>query len=207
MVCSKNGEHFSKYLWLIFLFIGAVSFLLVWFTFQHQRETYSLIQYLIQIVIFIILILSISFFPNQFRLRYLLLTIPLIIYLGYLAPKMTYLAIQGQIGMFYTLEFTFLYPGLIMAICLAYRLGGGSPGRCVKTGLSGIILLFSGFLDWMWFVTNQLDYAKNVGTIPHIQVIIGHIPSLTELIIFVMVHFLIIIGINCMPLDKWMRTE
>lgn len=204
---TKGRGSVSKYLWLIFLVIGVVGFLATWFSFPHDRETPSLAQYLILIIIFTIFLLSIGFFPNRFRLRYLLLLVPFIAYLGYLAPRMTYLGLQGQFDIFYTLEFYFLYPGLIMAVCLAYRLGGGSPGRCLKIGLSGILLLFSGFLDLMWFVSNRLDYAKNVGTIPHIQVIIGHVPSLTELVVFILVHFGIIAAINCLPLDKWMKTE
>ena len=203
----KGRELGSKYLWAIFLVAGMVGFLLAWSAFPHDRETPSLVQYLILIAIFMMFIAGISFFPNRFRLRYLLLTAPFVVYLGYLAPRMTYLGLQGQFGVFYTLEFYFLYPGMIMAICLAYRLGGGSPGRCLKIGLTGIILLFSGFLDLMWFVSNQLDYAKNVGSIPHIQVIIGHIPNLTELIVFILVHFAIIAAIHCLPLDRWMKTE
>jgi hypothetical protein len=201
---STISNYISKYRWLIFLFIGAISFLLTWLTFPQQREEHSLIQYVIQIAIFVIILLGISFFPNRFRFRYLLLSIPFVIYLSFFAPRMTYLALERELGVFYTLEFTFLYPGIVMAICLAYRMGGGSPGNCLKTGLNGIVLLFSGFLDLMWFVVNQIDYTKNVDTIPHIQTIIGHVPSFTELIIFIIIHVIIIVFINCLPLDKWM---
>ncbi len=202
----KHGHGFSKYLWLFFLAIGAVGFFLSWVAFPHHREKATLIQYVIQIILFIIFLLAVSLFPNKMKSRYLLLTVPFIIYLGFFSPKMTYLACQGKMDPYYSLEFNFLYPGFIMAICLAYRLGGGSPGKCLKTGLNGMILIFSGFLDLMWFVTNRLDYAKTVGTIPHIQVIIGHVPSLNELIVFMAIHFILLIIINCLPFDQWMNS-
>jgi uncharacterized membrane protein YsdA (DUF1294 family) len=204
---TKNEQWISKYLWLIFLFIGGIGFLVSWVIFPHHRETHTLIQYLVHIVVFIIILLSICFFPNNFRFRYLLLSIPLVIYLGYISPKMMYLAVHGNLDLFYTLEFTFLYPGIIMSLCLAYRLGGGSPGNCLKMGLNGVILLFSGFLDLMWFVTNHLDYSKNVSTIPHIQVIIGHVPSFTELLVFIGIHFIIAVIINLIPFDRWIKIR
>ena len=195
----------KKYFWLICFVIGLAGTLIVFFSFSFQREEIQLYQFMIYITIFIIILVGISFFPHKFKYRYLLISAPLILYFGYVCPSMSFAAIFNLVDDYYTYENVFMFPLLIFSICLAYRIGGGTSGKCLKTGLNGLILLFSGFVDVMWFAVNNVDYSSWPVTIPHIEVILGFTPTFAQLLIFVFVHLLLLIVVNILPFDRWIH--
>jgi hypothetical protein len=95
-----------------------------------------------------------------------------------------------------------LYPGIVLTVAAAYRLGGGSPGRCLKVLLTGMIIIFSGLLDLMWFVVNPVDLPDVIDA-PHINLITGGPISFGATILFTAAHLPIVIGLNLLPLDRW----
>jgi hypothetical protein len=193
----------KKYLWLVCFAVGLAGTALVLLTFSYRREEIGLGQFLAHILIFVIILLGISFFPNKFRLRYLLLSAPFFLYFGYVCPRMSYTAIFSLVDDYYTLENVMMFPLFVFSVCLAYRLGGGTGGKCLKTGLTGLILLFSGFVDIMWYIVNNVEYSTWPVTIPHIEAILGFTPTFFQLIIFASVHFILIAGVHILPLDRW----
>jgi hypothetical protein len=68
--------------------------------------------------------------------------------------------------------------------------------------LTGIVLVFSGFLDIMWFVVNPVDLPAQIDA-PHINLITGGPISFGAAVVFALVHLPILIGINLLPLDRW----
>lgn len=201
----KKSNFILRYFGCILLFLGAMGTLMIWWTFPHGREEHSFLSYFFQIVIFVIIVLGISFFPMKFRYSYLLMNLPIVALIMYIIPKISYYAVYGMVDKFYNDEFMLLYPTIIFAICLAYRIGGGTSGHCIKTGLNGLIILFSGLLDLMWFVVNGIDYKTGVSTIPHIEMILGRVPSFMELIGFIAIHGIMMIIIMILPLDSWIE--
>lgn len=200
---DKILRMIKKYFWLICFIIGLAGTFVVFITFSYQREEIHLYQYLIHIIIFIIILLGISFFPNKFKYRYLLISVPLVIYFAYVCPRMSFAAIFNLVDDYYTYENMLLFPLVVFSICLAYRIGGGKSGKCLKTGLNGLILLFSGFVDVMWYVVNNVDYSTWPVSIPHIEVILGFTPTFMQLLAFVVVHVILIILVNILPFDRW----
>lgn len=197
------GKNFlRKYLWLILLGMGCLGFLLVYNTVHIQRGTTPRGTYVLFMLLFILIVGGISFFPNKFRLRFLLIYIPFLFVLGYLDQVMVYAFIRSDMAAFYKYDFLLLYPTIVLSVCFAYRLGGGSPGHVIKIGVSGLILLFSGFLDIMYFVTNNIPIKLDQYFAPHMLEIIGHVPSLTEVIIFISVHFIAIALFSMVPINK-----
>ena len=215
----------SRHLWLFFILTGSIGALLVFFIFTNHRDSFSLLKYALYIAIFITLITGISLFPNQGKRQYLLLSLPFIFFLGFVCPKMNYSAMCNHMEEYYIYENIFLYPLIILSVCAAYRIGGGKSGLCIKTGLNGILLLFSGFLDLMWHVVNGLEYKEfmNIAirtiidaygtsidrvvkyklSIPHIEIILGHFPGWDGLLLFIFVHLILIVMLNFLPFDKW----
>jgi hypothetical protein len=193
----------KKFFWLVCFVVGLVATLIVFFSFSFQREEMQLYQYVIHITIFIIVLLGISFFPQKFKYGHLLISVPFVLYFGYVCPSMSFAAIFSLVDKYYTLENIFMFPLLVFSICLAYRIGGGTSGKCLKTGLNGLILLFSGFVDVMWFLVNEVDYSSWPVTIPHIEVILGFTPTFVQLLLFVFVHLLLLVIVNILPFDKW----
>ncbi|MEM8529874.1 MAG: hypothetical protein AAGF95_03470 [Chloroflexota bacterium] len=192
------------YLWLICFAVGSLSFGLTWLLFPRERDVESFWPYAVRIVIFIIIAVGIGVFPNRFRYRYLLMSVPFFFILGYLIPRLTYFHLEDDFGNLYTYLFALFYPGIVFSVCFAYRLGGGTPGNCVKTALNGIILLFSGFLDMMWILVNQVGIPQTMD-VPHIEVFIGHPPSYWEVVWFTLAHIPLLILVNVLPIDKWIN--
>jgi hypothetical protein len=202
----KNSFSFllKKYLWLLCFFIGIIGIALSFLTFSYDREGVHLFQFLIHIFIFIVILFGISLFPNKFKLSYLLLFAPIVFYFSYIDPRLSYSAIFHQLDEFYKYLNIFLFPVFLYSICFAYRMGGGSSGKCLKTGLSGIILFFSGFLDAMWYIVNGINYATWDVTIPHIKVLFGFTPTFTGLLVFISLHIVLIVIVYILPFDKWL---
>jgi hypothetical protein len=163
---------------------------------------------------FLFVTLAISFFPNKFKHRYLILIFPAFVFLGFLIPRITYFAYiaipqhlpNAELEL-YTLIWVLIFPSILISTCMAYRLGGGTPGNCIKISLSGIIVLFSGFLDFMWFIVNPVEIPGTLQYANHIKIVIGHYPSFTETLIFSAAHLPLLVGLLLLPLDKWIKMK
>lgn len=209
---NSESFFFKHILWLLFGILGFACFLVVWFFMPHKSQIDSFWQVAFKIGSFLLLILSISFFPNWNKNRYLFLLLPLFGYTAYLGPRISYYgfiempkATGNSFSEYYTLIYLLLYPAIIMAICFAYRIGGGTPGNCFKVGASGVIILFSGFLDLMWYIINPVGIPKVIQYAHHINAVLGHYPTYKEGIIFCLAHIPLLIGLICLPLDKWIN--
>ena len=202
----------TRYLWLGFMVLGSIGFLTVYFLLPHESEIDSPLQVIYKLVVYLLIACGVASFPNRPRWLYLLLLAPLLGFLGYIIPRISYLGFvalpEGHPdadGEFYTYLYLMLYPAIVLSIALAYRLGGGSPGNCLKIVLSGTILIFSGFLDLLWFLVNPTGIPETLENAHHIELILGHYPSYVEGIWFALAHLPLLCGVLLLPLDKWIR--
>jgi len=200
----------KKNLWLIFAVIGVLGFFLVWFVMPHKAEIDTVFQLIGKLMIFFMLTLSIAFFPNKFKQGYLLLLIVLLGFVCYIIPKISYYGyvgfpqlIDNIAGEFYTILYLILYPGIILSVCFSYRLGGGTPGNCIKLSLSGVLFIFSGLLDIMWLLINPVALPAVLEKAHHIEIILNHYPSFAETVVFALFHIPFLIIVLLLPLDKW----
>jgi len=211
MIIDKKSRILEGYLWLIFLGLGILGFLYVWLFMPHKSEIEHSWQMWIKILFFMIISLSIAFFPNKFKTGYILVILPFLIFAGYLVPRISYFGFSGAVisngyassGEFYTILYLLLYPAIVLTTCLAYRIGGGTPGNTLKISLCGMLILFSGFLDILWYLINPVAIPTTIKYAHHIRVILGHYPTYKESIIFAICHLPIMVGILILPFDKW----
>ncbi len=211
----KTNRSVRKYFWVAFSLLSCLGFGIVWLAFPHKSEIDSIGQFFIKLFVYFFIILSIGFFPkNLFEKKYLpsILVLPFFFYCGYLIPRLSYygftgLAAQNSIdgGEYYTLLYLLLYPSIILLVCFAYRMGGGSAGNAIKISLSGAIILFSGFLDILWYVINPVKIPETIEYAHHIKVVLGHYPRFQEAIIFAIFHLPILITVLLLPLDRWIE--
>ncbi|HEY9059758.1 MAG TPA: hypothetical protein VIO64_04525 [Pseudobacteroides sp.] len=201
---------FENLLWVLFGALGFACFLVIWFVMPHKQQIDSIWHVVFKITSFMFLILSISYFPNKSKKAYLLLLLPLLGYTAYLGPRISYYgflempkATETTFSEYYTLLYLLLYPAIIMSVCFAYRVGGGTPGNCFKIGASGVIILFSGFLDLMWYLVNPVGIPEVIQYAHHIKVIIGHYPTYFEGIIFCLCHIPLMLLLLYLPVDSW----
>jgi tryptophan-rich sensory protein len=196
----------DNYAWLALGALAVIGFALLWKLTPHEREGQTLGQFVAKIVVFVLAIAAVSLVPRLRRTGFLVACAPFLAVLGFVIPKLTYYFLQGPQAQpqYYTYLWTLLYPGIILSLCLAWRQGGGSPGHTMKIGLMGLVLVFSGFLEWMWFRANPNMNYYDMKTIPHIQVIIGHFPSYAGLFIYMICHVPIFVAIGIAPFDRWL---
>lgn len=203
--------HSANYAWVVFGALGGLGGLFIWLFLPHNSELETIWQMLFKIGVFLLICTSIALFPNNFRHRYLLVCLPFFGFLGYIMPRISYFGFfvrdilqdDALTGELYTFLYLLLYPGIILTVCLAYRMGGGSPGTTLKIALTGVILIFSGYLDILWPLVNPVPLPEIVRA-QHIKVVLGHFATYREAVIFTICHIPLLIGVQFLPLDRWL---
>ncbi|GAA3215136.1 hypothetical protein [Actinocorallia longicatena] len=196
----------AVHLWWIALLAGGAGFALVWLAAPRTREIGSAWELVAKLVAFVCLCLAVALFPWVSPRLHWLLYVPFVFFTGYLIPRISWFyygdGARAQGDLFYTHLYLLLYPGIVLTAAAAYRIGGGPPGRCLKIMFSGIVIVFSGFLDLMWWVVNPVDVPATIDA-PHINLFTGGPISFGATILFALAHVPIVIGINLLPLDRW----
>jgi hypothetical protein len=193
--------------WWVALVGGAAGSAFVWLATPHVREIESVWDLYARLLTFVFLGCAIAFFPGVSGRLYWLLYLPFIFYVAYLFPRIGYFYFvdveRAEAGSFYTHQFLLSYPGIVLTVAAAYRFGGGSPGRCLKIMISGMLIIFSGLLDYLWWVVNPVELPEVIDA-PHITIITGGPISYGATVFFVLAHVPIIVGLNLLPLDRWL---
>lgn len=196
-----------RHVWRMALAAGAAGFAAAWLGTPHGREIGAAWQLLLKLFAFACLCCAIAFFPAApGRPQHRLLYLPFIFFTGYVIPRISWFyygdAQRSLGGAFYTHLYLLLYPGIVLTVTAAYRLGGGTPGRCLKIAATGMVLVFSGFLDLMWFLVNPVGIPAAIDA-PHITLLTGRPLSFGETVLFAAAHLPILLAIELLPLDRW----
>lgn len=200
----------KRHLWFFLLALGVIGFVVTWLAFPHQKQIDSAWHLIFKLIVYGFIIGSIAFFPNTGKKNHLLVILPFFIFLGYLIPRISYFGFKGaavgnvaQAGELYTVIYLLLFPLINFTTAFAYRMGGGTPGNCIKISLVGVIIIFSGFLDVMWFLVNPVALPTTIDEAYHIILFFGRAPTYTECVVFMLFHIPLLIGALLMPFDKW----
>ncbi|MGI5267955.1 hypothetical protein ACQEUU_02250 [Nonomuraea sp. CA-218870] len=203
---EPGASRWAAHLWWISLVAGVLGFAFVWLVTPHGREIGSAWELGAKLVAFAFLCGAIAFFPWVTQRLHWLLCVPFVFFTAYVIPRISYFYYgdveRAQGDSFYTHLYLLLYPGLVLTVAAAYRIGGGSPGRCLKIAISGIVIVFSGLLDIMWQLVNPVEIPAVIDA-PHINVITGGPISFAAAVVFTLAHVPIVVGINLLPLDRW----
>jgi hypothetical protein len=203
---NPGASRWASHLWWIALLVGVLGFGFAWLATPHGREIGAAWELGVKLVAFAFLCCAIAFFPWVSERLHWLLYVPFVFFTAYVIPRVSYFY-YGDVGRiegdsFYTHLYLLLYPGIVLTVAAAFRIGGGSPGRCLKIAISGIVIVFSGLLDVMWQLVNPVDIPDVIDA-PHINVITGGPISFGGAVLFTLAHVPIVVGINLLPLDRW----
>lgn len=197
-----------RHVWWVSGALGVVVFAAVWLLTPHGREVETAWEFVVKIFAYACLSAAVAFFPWVSTRLYGLLFVAFVFYTGYVVPRVSWFYYGDtqrlQADSFYTHLYLLLYPGLVLTVVAAYRLGGGLPGRCLKISGTGIILVFSGFLDIMWQVVNPVEIPDVIDA-PHINLITGGPISFGATILFALAHVPLVVVLNLLPLDRWIE--
>jgi hypothetical protein len=203
---SPGASRWAPHLWWISLLAGVLGFGFAWLATPHGREIGAAWELGVKLAAFAFLCCAIAFFPWVSERLHWLLYVPFVFFTAYVIPRVSYFyygdtaRIEGD--SFYTHLYLLLYPGIVLTVAAAFRIGGGSPGRCLKIAISGIVIVFSGLLDIMWQLVNPVDIPDLIDA-PHINVITGGPIPFGGAVLFTLAHVPIVVGINLLPLDRW----
>ena len=205
-IVQNTQRGWTRHLWWMTLVLGVGGAVFVWLGTPHVREIESVWHLGVKVATFASLCCAIAFFPRTSGRLHWLLFIPFILFTAYIFPRIGYFYFldgeHAEVGSFYTTQFLLSYPAIVLTAAAAYRLGGGSPGRCLKIAVSGMIIIFSGLLDVMWWVVNPVEIPAVIDA-PHINILTGGPISFGAAILFTLAHVPVLVGINLLPLDRW----
>ncbi|GIH24578.1 hypothetical protein Aph01nite_28880 [Acrocarpospora phusangensis] len=196
----------ARHIWWIALVTGGAGAAFVWLATPHAREIAQTWQLGVKLLAFACLCVAIAFFPWASSRLHWLVYVPFVFFTAYLLPRISFFyymdAERAQHDSFYTHLYLLLYPGIVLTVAAAYRLGGGSPGNCLKIAVNGILIVFSGLLDLMWYFVNPIELPEVIDA-PHISVFTGGPISYGATILFALAHVPIVVGVALLPLDRW----
>lgn len=196
-----------RHLWWVALVCGSAAGVYVWLATPHVREIESIWHLAARLVMFVLICCGIAFLPTRSGRLWWLTYIPFVFFVAYIYPRIGYFYFvdtdTSEAGSFYTHQFLLSYPAMLLTAALAFRLGGGSPGRALKMAVNGGLILFSGLLDYMWWLVNPVDLPEHIDA-PHITILTGGPISYHLTILFIAAHIPIIVAITLLPLDRWL---
>lgn len=114
-------------------------------------------------------------------------------------------AATGANGFARFYQFTlFVNAFTVLFALFAFRLGGASTATTVRTGVAGILIVISGLNDLSYWLLadwpdgrpDRLEWAS------HIEVFLGHPPSVTEAVVFLVVHLALAVGVLLLPVYR-----
>ncbi|WP_449063893.1 hypothetical protein [Planomonospora algeriensis] len=203
VLAARRG--WAPHVWWIALAAGTAGAAVSWLA-PHGREIEAAWELVVKLLAFACLCCAIAFFPWVSRRLHWLLYIPFVFFTAYVIPRVSWFY-YGDAGRlqgdgFYTHLYLLLYPGIVLTVAAAYRIGGGTPGRCLQVAASGILIVFSGLLDVMWQVVNPVEIPELIDA-PHINLFTGGPISFGAAILFTLAHVPVVVAVNLLPLDRW----
>ncbi len=205
---ETKSTFWQKYLWLVAMAVGVIGVGCIWFLLPHQSQIDSIWWLVVKFLVYFVVVIGISFFPNNLKGGYLLACLPFFPMLCYIIPRASYYGIFGTLntpaqGEMYTNLYFLLYPLCILSVAFAHRMGGGKPGQSIKICIAGILLIFSGLLDLSFNLAHGEPIPKSLDYAYHIIILVGRPLTYKEGVIFCLCHVPVIILVLLLPFDKW----
>lgn len=197
----------------IFAVLTVLSAAGVAFGLPHNREVGSLAEFVLKLIPFILAAETIARLDVEAfrRLGAVRVLIPLcfLVFFAYFVPRVFYWGgvrteDEDAFGsLYYTV--LLLVPFMILALTLAYRLGGGSPRVVRRLAYGMLLIMVSGIEDLAFLTVNDLrgtpfDPIPQTWTWPsHMKVRLGHWPSKEEAFAFIGVHLTLALVVLATP--------
>jgi hypothetical protein len=194
---------------LVLTALAMVCAAIVWFALPHDREVKSLGIFLFKLLPFVLAAEAIARLDVELfrRLQLVRVIVPLsfVVFFLYFVPKIFFYAQDFPNLYYHVLALT---PIIIVALAMAYRLGGGTPGNVRRLAYSMLLIMLSGAEDLAYLKVNhhtdpQWNHIPEVWDwASHIKVFLGHYPTKYEAYVFIAVHLALAIFILAAP-TRW----
>lgn len=180
---------------------------IVIFVLPPDREVKSLGIFLFKLLPFIFASVAIATIQREMLLKYdfqyLIIIGSFLVFFCYLVPKIIFHRREFE-ELYYVLLIT--TPYIILALTLAYRIGGASSEKTIRLAIALLLLMISGIEDLAFFTVN---YDPTWPPLPevwdwvsHITVRLGHPPTRNEIIVFASAHIILALMVLYLPFGK-----
>lgn len=204
------------WLWLVPAVVGLVLTVLIMVVLPADRTVDNVGELLLRLSPLCAAVVAVALFP-QGRWAPLLVAAGVLSYMGlvdtaYVLRTFEFVdsAVAGaEDGFARFYQFTlFVNAFTVLFALFAFRLGGASTARTFKAGVAGILIVISGLNDvTYWLLADWPDgRPARLEWASHIEVFIGHPPSVTEAVVFLVIHLALASGVLLLPWDRW-RTS
>lgn len=200
---------------ILFAVLAAGSAATIWLALPHEREVTSLWILLVKLVPFALATEAVARLdPAWLRHQLAVMLVMVAAFAGYFlffVPKIFFAGgLNEDFEQMYYYVLT-LTPYLILALILAYRLGGGAAGAVRRMGYAMLLLMLSGAED-LAFLTVNNHTDPRFTPIPqiwswasHMTVFLGHPPTKMQAYAFIAVHLLLAAAVLTVPVAWFTR--
>lgn len=188
---------------LVFSVLTLLATAFVAFALPHDREVGTLFEFLAKLLPFVLAVEALARLDLDWARRVkaplILIPVTFLVYFGWFVPRNFYFGgVSTEETAFDSMYYNILLltPFLILALTMAYRLGGGSPAIVRRLGYGMLLIMISGIEDLAFLTVNDLEGTPfhpipEVWTWPsHMRVRLGHWPTKYEAYVFITVHLL-----------------
>lgn len=199
------------WLWLVPTAIGVLLTVLIMVVLPADRTLDNVGELLLRLSPLLAAVIAVALFPRG-RWAPALVVAGVLFYMGlvdtaYVLQIFEFVDRGGagdSFARFY--QFTLFVNAFTVTFALfAFRLGGAGTAWTLKAGIAAVLIVISGLNDISyWLLADWPDgRPARLEWASHIEVFIGHPPSVTEAIIFLVVHLTLACGVLLLPLDRW----
>lgn len=185
----------------------------VWFAMPHEKRIPNVGVLLIKLVPFVLALEAIAVLRLSAtaarRIALAAIPVSFLVYFCYFVPRVFFESGNGNSIYYLLLTLT---PFLILALVLAFRLGGGSGATARRLGYAMILLQLSGVEDLAYLTVNphtdpQWTPIPAVWTwADHMTVFLGRPLTKNEAFVFIGVHVVLALLILLLPNSFWRRV-
>ncbi|RFU37575.1 hypothetical protein DZF91_32200 [Actinomadura logoneensis] len=209
---SSGGEALQPFLRAngVTLIAGAVAAVLggiIWFALPHEHDITSLWVFLFKLTPFAAGAVAVAYLDQAWarRLRLPEIAIPacFLVFFCFFVPRMFFVAKKPGSELYYTV--LTLVPFIILALALAYRIGGGKRGTTLRLCAALLLLQLSGLEDFAFLTVNHhtdpawTPIPKVWKWADHMKVFLGHYPTKGEAYAFITVHVILALAVLFVP--------
>ncbi|MEE8600101.1 hypothetical protein [Euzebya tangerina] len=184
----------------------------VLFVLPQEREVRSLGIFIFKLLPFVFAATAIATVDraviDRFAVKALLLVAAYLGFFLYLVPKITFNRESFE-DLYAILLIT--APYVILTLVLAYRLGGGPPGKTFRLAIALLLLMISGLEDLAYFTVNDDPswpdpFPETWDWVSHITVRIGRAPTREDIIVVASLHVVAALAVLFLPFDRMWRA-
>lgn len=210
-------RRWTTWWWLLPAALAGVIVVLTMVVLPPDRHVDSWYDVPVKTLPLFLAVLAVAGFPQRPRLGAAAVLVTVVAFMGvvdtgYILEISSYAAADDQAAAFpdlYRMQL-FVAAFVVVAVLFAYRLGGASTERVIRTGMASILVVISGLNDLTAWAFGSFEGGRpdTLDWASHIEVFVGAPPTPLVALLFCLTHFALAAVFLFAPLPaRWRRDS